>query len=48
LPRFGARQEDDGAPWTQDVGEAALVASLQEHALRTINKPAVYYAFIRF
>ena len=36
------------APWTLHVEDEALVASLQEHGLRTTNEPPVYYAFISF
>ncbi|WP_238067272.1 MULTISPECIES: YkgJ family cysteine cluster protein [Pseudomonas] len=36
------------AQWTLHVEDAALVASLQEHGLRTTNEPPVYYAFISF
>lgn len=36
------------AQWTLHVEDAALVASLQEHGLRTTNEPPVYYAFINF
>ncbi|MFK0268472.1 YkgJ family cysteine cluster protein [Pseudomonas asiatica] len=40
--------EADRAQWTLHVEDAALVASLQEHGLRTTNEPPVYYAFISF
>ncbi|WJD71087.1 YkgJ family cysteine cluster protein [Pseudomonas asiatica] len=36
------------AQWALHVEDAALVASLQEHGLRTTNEPPVYYAFIGF
>ncbi|MNS34176.1 Flagellin N-methylase [compost metagenome] len=36
------------AQWALHVEDAALVASLQEHGLRTTNEPPVYYAFISF
>ena len=34
--------------WALHVEDTALVASLQEHGLRTTNEPPVYYAFISF
>ncbi|GLO50718.1 Fe-S oxidoreductase [Pseudomonas putida] len=40
--------EADRAQWALHVEDAALVASLQEHGLRTTNEPPVYYAFIGF
>ncbi len=36
------------AQWALHVEDAALVASLREHGLRTTNEPPVYYAFISF
>ncbi|MNC48947.1 hypothetical protein D3C75_980930 [compost metagenome] len=36
------------AQWALHVEDATLVASLQEHGLRTTNEPPVYYAFIGF
>ncbi len=38
----------DRAQWALHVEDAALVASLQEHGLRTTNESPVYYAFIGF
>ena len=55
LPDMGALSaalaqvpEAGRAQWALHVEDAALVASLQEHGLRTTNEPPVYYAFISF